>query len=339
MSRLAIAMLVAVPAACGSGGGGNDALPGKHTHPLEVDGMPREVIVYVPPSVVPSPPAVLMFHGTSGDGEKFYDISGWREQADAEGLIAVFPSALVSCHKEDENDDGDFTDPMEAAVTTKWMAWDWATTTKFQQCTPAEIAMLPADKRAAADHPYADDVAYVEAVLELLATEYDVDDKRLYATGFSNGGSFTARLALERSERFAAVASNSGMLGLPPAPQARPLTYVVSIGATDPKILAKLGLTEIPIRASTLTDVPELATTIEAARTMLQVTSDAAYAEQAIGGKQVGTFTFATSTASASNQLQFRIIADLEHQYPNGKNHPVVMADELWAVFETQRLP
>ena len=28
-------------------------------------------------------PVAFMFHGTGGDGEKFYNISGWKEKADA----------------------------------------------------------------------------------------------------------------------------------------------------------------------------------------------------------------------------------------------------------------
>ena len=65
---------------------------------VEVDGHPRQFIVYVPRRPRPSAPAplVFMFHGGSGNGEQFLRISGWREQADATGLIAVFPTALRS---------------------------------------------------------------------------------------------------------------------------------------------------------------------------------------------------------------------------------------------------
>ena len=35
-----------------------------------------------------------MFHGSSGTGEQFLQGSGWREQADATGLVAVFPTGL-----------------------------------------------------------------------------------------------------------------------------------------------------------------------------------------------------------------------------------------------------
>ena len=39
-------------------------------------------------------PVVFMFHGSSGTAPQFLRISGWREQADATGLIAVFPQGL-----------------------------------------------------------------------------------------------------------------------------------------------------------------------------------------------------------------------------------------------------
>ena len=35
-----------------------------------------------------------MYHGRSGTGRQFLQISGWREQADAVGLVAVFPTGL-----------------------------------------------------------------------------------------------------------------------------------------------------------------------------------------------------------------------------------------------------
>ena len=39
-------------------------------------------------------PVVFMFHGSTGTGEQFLRVSGWREQADATGLVAVFPTGL-----------------------------------------------------------------------------------------------------------------------------------------------------------------------------------------------------------------------------------------------------
>ncbi len=64
---------------------------------VDVDGHPRRFVVYVPatrPVTGPRAPVVFMFHGSSGTGEQFLKISGWREQADATGLVAVFPTGL-----------------------------------------------------------------------------------------------------------------------------------------------------------------------------------------------------------------------------------------------------
>jgi polyhydroxybutyrate depolymerase len=322
--------ILCLAAACGQGAPAViENLPGTWSETLNG----REFIVYVPEKARGvSAPAVFMFHGTSGDGEKFYNISGWREKADAEGLIAVFPTALTNCYKEDENGDGDFDDPGEPAVTTKWMAWDWATTTKFRACTDAEIAALPADRRALADHDYPDDVAFVDDMVAYLRAHYAVDAKRLYATGFSNGAAFTARLAMERSETFASVASNSGALQLPVTAAERPLTYLLTFGSTDPKITALLGVTEIPVSESVLADFPALAATVQMALAMLQLPDSYTYSEVFAGAKKIAQFTYST-------EFIFSVVQDLEHEYPNGKNHPLVMADALWTIFPTRTLP
>jgi polyhydroxybutyrate depolymerase len=55
-----------------------------------------------------------------------------------------------------------------------------------------------------------DDVAYLTAVVDDVATRYRVDPKRIWVVGLSNGGYMTHRLACDRSERFAAVVSIAG---------------------------------------------------------------------------------------------------------------------------------
>ena len=50
------------------------------------------------------------------------------------------------------------------------------------------------------------DLALVDAALVWLRETYDVDEARLYATGYSNGGMFTYLLWAERAEVFAAFA-------------------------------------------------------------------------------------------------------------------------------------
>ena len=312
---------------------------GTYTHTLDVDGVTREVIVYVPELAAGTTavPAVFMLHGTSGDGERFYNISGWVEKADAEGLVAVFPSALTYCLKEDENRDGDLDDPGERKVTTKWASGELGTAT-MPLCTAEEIAALSAENQALVDHPLADDVAYLDAVLDLLATGYAVDDARIHASGFSNGAGMTSRLALERADRYAAIAAAAGGLKLPAAPAARPLSLVFSVGTVDPGFAAALGVPEIPIRPTVISEYPALAAMVAEYLVVLELEDAYTFEEQVVSGKRIGRYTYATSAIGADNTFTFVLVEDCEHQYPNGTNHPLVIADPLWTFFAAQSL-
>jgi polyhydroxybutyrate depolymerase len=62
-----------------------------------------------------------------------------------------------------------------------------------------------------------DDVGFIRAVLARVRQVACVDDTRVYATGFSNGGFLSHRLACEASDLFAAVAPDAAVLGIPAA--------------------------------------------------------------------------------------------------------------------------
>jgi polyhydroxybutyrate depolymerase len=51
------------------------------------------------------------------------------------------------------------------------------------------------------------DVAFTEAILDAVAREYNLDAKRIFAAGISNGGMMSHRLACDLSNRIAAVAT------------------------------------------------------------------------------------------------------------------------------------
>ena len=58
-----------------------------------------------------------------------------------------------------------------------------------------------------------DDVAFIRALLDDLMRAYQVDAKRVYATGMSNGAIMAYRLASELSDRIAAIAPVAGAVG------------------------------------------------------------------------------------------------------------------------------
>jgi len=55
-----------------------------------------------------------------------------------------------------------------------------------------------------------DDVAYVTAVIDDISTNYDIDPKRIFLMGHSNGGFMSYRMACDKSDRIAAIASLAG---------------------------------------------------------------------------------------------------------------------------------
>jgi polyhydroxybutyrate depolymerase len=55
-----------------------------------------------------------------------------------------------------------------------------------------------------------DDVGFVSSLLDVLPSRTCVDRKRIYATGVSNGGGFTARIGCVLSSRLAAIAPVAG---------------------------------------------------------------------------------------------------------------------------------
>jgi len=58
-----------------------------------------------------------------------------------------------------------------------------------------------------------DDVGFINALLDTLMAEYNIDITKVYATGFSMGGFMANRLACVSAQRFAAVASAAGTRG------------------------------------------------------------------------------------------------------------------------------
>ncbi|WP_158231035.1 alpha/beta hydrolase family esterase [Rhodopirellula bahusiensis] len=74
-----------------------------------------------------------------------------------------------------------------------------------------------------AEHDQAiDDAAFVMELIERVCNEHPIDRDRIFATGISNGGFMTQRLAIEHSETFAAVAVVIATMGEPLSKRFKP---------------------------------------------------------------------------------------------------------------------
>ena len=257
---------------------------------IEVSGHPREFIVYVPRKAVEQAPVVFMFHGSSGTGGQFLRISGWREQADATGLVAVFPTGLR------------YRVLAGGRLSTKWNDGELA--------SEVDLDERPPGYPAAAPWP-ADDVGFFDAMLTDLSAHLSIDPHRIYASGFSSGANFVARLAVERSTVLAAAAFSAGGLSAARSPD-RPTPMYATAGTLDDRILARTGPPPLDRRY--------------AVRAQPNSTSLRWPAE----GPGPGGAVF-----------RFSLLAGLGHSYANGGNNPggFAAAPEFWTFFAHHPLP
>lgn len=89
-----------------------------------------------------------------------------------------------------------------------------------------------------------DDVSYINDLLDRLEDNFCIDASRVYATGMSNGGFMSYRLACEMSDRIAAIAPVASVLGLP-RKDCQPVRSVPLLsfhGTNDPLVPYKGGL-------------------------------------------------------------------------------------------------
>ena len=151
--------------------------PGDHTRTLKVGDLDRKYMIHISKqydSKTPMP-LVLSFHGGGGNAESMVRFCGLNDKADEAGFIVVYPSG---------------TGRLEKLLT-------------FNGGNCCGYAM----------QNNVDDVAFVRALLDDLATVANIDSKRVFATGMSNGGIISYRLASELSDRIAAIAPVGGPMG------------------------------------------------------------------------------------------------------------------------------
>lgn len=137
-----------------------------------VDGVIREALVYVPPQAhTNASPVVFAFHGHGGSMQNVARSFGYhRLWMEA---IVVYPQGLKT--------PGRLTDP-----EGKRSGWQPATGDQGDR-----------------------DLKFFDTVLKSLKEDYCVDEKRIYATGHSNGGGFTYLLWAARGDQFAAFAPSA----------------------------------------------------------------------------------------------------------------------------------
>lgn len=81
--------------------------------------------------------------------------------------------------------------------------------------------------------PGRDDLEFADVLMDVLIQDWCADPQRIYSTGMSNGGYFTARLLCERADRIAAAASVAGTYHPEGCLPARSVPYHAYHGTAD----------------------------------------------------------------------------------------------------------
>jgi polyhydroxybutyrate depolymerase len=84
-----------------------------------------------------------------------------------------------------------------------------------------------------------DDVGFIAAIIDAIASDYPIDRKRIYATGISNGAIFSHYLAANLSSRIAAIAPVIGGLADPfhkNFKPEQPVSVLILQGTRDPLV-------------------------------------------------------------------------------------------------------
>jgi len=154
-----------------------------------------------------------------------------------------------------------------------------------------------------------------------------VDSHRIYASGFSNGAGFAARLAVDRSETFAAVAFSGGGLAEAHSPVRSVPTYS-TVGSLDPKILARMDppIPELPLGPVQILRNPEL-------RGYLSIALETLGLDEHVYGVNAVPGSTSFRWPGTNPLFRFAIIEGLDHHYPQGA------AEEFGAFFAQHRLP
>ncbi len=288
-----------------------DYQPGKNSYTTEIDGVTREYIVHVQAGYdANSPmPVVFMLHGSTGSGEEKYNDSGWKELAEDENILTVFPTALVYCYT---NTFG-FT-----KTATRW--WSYP----------------PINHFCPGQNPK-DDVKFLRQVVDEVKQRFNVDAKRIYMVGFSSGAQMAFRCAVEMSDLLAAVVQSGATHQVDTVftPQ-RNLPIAFELGNLDETWLG--GAAEVPMSKfenmlannavfQRIINVHTNSFTFESTYTMTGDTSTAL------------TATFKGMPFADNRVFTFTLIKGLDHAYPNTVNHPRNGASVHWAWLKQYSLP
>ena len=137
---------------------------------LNIDGIERSYLSYIPVGLMDNIPVIIQFHGGSGTSkEAYYREGNLNGVADSEGILMIYPQADISTGSV------------------------WNT--------------LHSDE---GNKVSADDFGFIAAIIDRLGEDNRIDTSHIYVAGYSNGAAMAYQIACHLNDRIAGFVVHSG---------------------------------------------------------------------------------------------------------------------------------
>lgn len=155
------------------------------------DNLKRTFKIYLPANYLKSSslPLVIALHGRGGNGESMILLTrkGFNKLADKGGFIVVYPDGID-------------------------LNWN--------------DGRMDEESNDRAHRENIDDVGFISALIDSMITSYNIDPKRVYVTGISNGAIMSYRLACELTYKITAIAPVDGSIPISFFPECSPSRHI-----------------------------------------------------------------------------------------------------------------
>jgi polyhydroxybutyrate depolymerase len=149
-------------------------------------------------------PVVIALHGGGGNAEGMAQTSGLTAKADEERFIVIYPNGT-------------------GRLRNRLLTWNSGNCCGYAQ------------------ENNVDDVSFIRSLIGQVQEELNVDSRRIFVTGFSNGGMMSYRLACELSDTIAAIAPVAGAFNYEQCKPVQPVSLVAFHGTADEHVLYEGG--------------------------------------------------------------------------------------------------
>lgn len=178
---------------------------GDYDFSLQYGGLTRKYLLHVPSVYEKSKPTplILAFHGGMGTAEIMAENYDWIPKSDKEGFIVAFPNGVSKL------------------PSGKFATWNAGNCCGY------------------AVESNSDDVGFVKAMIEDIKNKINVG--KIFATGMSNGGMISYRLACEMSDTLTAIVGVSGTDNYNGCVPEKPISIMHIHGLKDDHVLFNGG--------------------------------------------------------------------------------------------------